>query len=110
VFGARAAAAALSEPDPPAVAAEPEWRFDPPTVATREALWRAAGPRRAAPELEGLLADPYPLARMIAASALARKESRGAHRRTDFPRLDPMLAGIHFVVAADGSIESERWA
>jgi L-aspartate oxidase len=110
VFGARAAAATLSEPDPPDPLPEPEWRFEPPTVATREALWRSAGPRRTAAELETLLPDRYPLARMVAASALARKESRGAHRRVDFPRLDPLLAGIHFVVAADGSIRSERWA
>jgi len=47
---------------------------------------------------------------MIAASAIARRESRGTHRRTDFPRLDTLLDGIHFVVQTDGSHRSERWA
>src|SRR5215218_3589766 len=110
VFGARAAAAAIGEPDPPAALVDPGWRFTPPTVATREALWRHAGPRRNGDELERLLADPYPLTRMIAASAIARRESRGTHRRTDFPRLDTLLDGIHFVVQTDGSHRSERWA
>ena len=42
----------------------PAWRFSPPTVATREAMWRNAGPRRTAEGLERLLDDPYPLARL----------------------------------------------
>ncbi|HEX6116288.1 MAG TPA: FAD-dependent oxidoreductase [Solirubrobacterales bacterium] len=110
VFGARAAAAAVSEPDPPPGLADPGWRFTPPTVDTRAALWRFAGPRRSAEGLEHLLDDPYPLARLIAASAIARRESRGVHRRVDFPRLDPQLDGIHFLVAADETQRSERWA
>jgi L-aspartate oxidase len=108
VFGARAAAAALREPAgeaPPL----PEWRFEPPPVGTREALWRGAGPRRAAASLEPLLDDPYPLARMIAASALARRESRGAHRRSEFPRHDPALDALHFVVDATGRVGREVW-
>ena len=32
----------------------------PPTSRTREAMWRLAGPRREASELERLLDDPYP--------------------------------------------------
>ena len=120
VFGARAAAAAVGEasgsrgggasPTPrSSVVAEPGWRFDPPTVATREALWTCAGPRRSAEQLARLLEDPYPLARLIAACALARRESRGAHRRSDFPSLDPALDGIHFVVGPDGDLRSDRW-
>ncbi|MGH2962067.1 MAG: L-aspartate oxidase, partial [Solirubrobacterales bacterium] len=88
----------------------PEARFDPPTVETRAALWRDAGPRRDASGLERLAGDPYPLTRMIAASALARRESRGVHRRTDHPRLDPVLDGVHFVCGPSGKVHKERWS
>jgi L-aspartate oxidase len=110
VFGARAAAAAAAEPahgSPPPL---PAWRFQPPTEATREALWRQAGPVRDAASLERLLNEPYPLARIIARSALERRESRGVHRRADFPRADPALDGVHLVVAGDGPPRAERWA
>jgi succinate dehydrogenase/fumarate reductase flavoprotein subunit len=46
---------------------------------------------------------------MIAASALARRESRGVHRRSDFPAADPALDLRHHVVAADGTLRLERW-
>jgi L-aspartate oxidase len=109
VFGARAAAAAAAEPSGDAEARDPGWRFEPPLAGTREALWRWAGPRRNGQGLERLLGDPYPLARMIGAGALARAESRGAHRRGDFPAPDPDLDGIHLVHRADGGIVDERW-
>jgi L-aspartate oxidase len=111
VFGARAAAAAASGRRATAEAEVPlpEQRFEPPTVETRQALWRHAGPQRDAEQLERLLDDPYPLARMIAASALARRESRGVHRRTDFPNLDPSLDGVHFVCPPQGGVARERW-
>lgn len=112
VFGARAAMAATSEargggavPPPPL----PERRFEPPTVETRVALWAEAGPRREPAGLRRLLEDPYPLTRMIAASCLARRESRGVHRRTDVPLLDPDLDGVHFVCDADEGVRAERW-
>jgi L-aspartate oxidase len=92
-------------PSPPAGA----WRFEPPAGPTRAAVWRLAGPRRQANELEQLLADPYPLAGMIAASALARRESRGAHRRRDFPLPDPNLNNSHAVIDAQGSLRFDRW-
>ena len=51
------------------------------------AVWELAGPiRDAEPARACSRSDPYPLARLIAASALARGESRGVHRRFDFPR------------------------
>jgi L-aspartate oxidase len=109
VFAARAAAAASEEQHREGVPL-PDERFEPPTVQTRAATWSHAGPRRDAAGLERLLDDPYPLARMIAASALARRESRGAHRRTDFPRPDPELDGIHIVSDVDGRTRAERWA
>jgi L-aspartate oxidase len=109
VFGARAAAAAATEPErqPPD---PPDFRFEPPTVATREAMWRHAGPSRDEASLRELLGDSYPLARLIAASALARHESRGAHRRRDRPMPDPGLDGVHLVVEASGSLRRDSWA
>jgi L-aspartate oxidase len=108
VFGARAAAAAAATPAgerPPL----PEWRFDPPTAETREAVWRHAGPQRNASSLERLQDDPYPLARLIARAALDRRESRGPHRRTDHPLQDPDLDGLHLVIEADESLAAQRW-
>jgi L-aspartate oxidase len=109
VFGTRAAAAAVAEPDRSPAPAAGEWRFEPPTTDTRAAVWRLAGPRRDASELERLLDDPYPLARMIAASALARRESRGAHRRSDFPLPDPDLDTAHAVIDRAGALRFDRW-
>jgi len=101
VLGARAARAASKEPeagDPPE---PPSWRFDPPPAETREAVWNLAGPLRRAEQLEALLADPYPLARLIARFALEREESRGSHRRLEFPEMNPALDGRHIVCSAD---------
>ena len=109
VFGARAAQAAAAEPyvahQPPV----PEWRFPPPTAQTREAMRRLAGPRRRATELEQLLDDPYPMARLIARAALSRQESRGAHQRSDFPQRDRSLDGVHLVVESDDRLRRESW-
>jgi succinate dehydrogenase/fumarate reductase flavoprotein subunit len=46
---------------------------------------------------------------MIAASALAREESRGVHRRADHTSVDPALDLHHNVVEATGEIRLERW-
>jgi L-aspartate oxidase len=109
VFGGRAAAAALDETRPSARPSLPEWRFEPPTEATRDAVWRLAGPVRRATELEELRGDPYPLAAAVAACALERRESRGGHLRADFPAQDHELDGVHLVLAADGTIRGEHW-
>jgi L-aspartate oxidase len=109
VFGGRAGAAAAAEPGRPGRVEAPQDRFEPPTEHTRRAMWRFAGPQRTAESLERLLDDPYPLARMIARAALARRESRGAHRRADHPARDPSLDGVHIVIGADGQARSERW-
>jgi L-aspartate oxidase len=109
VFGGRAALAALDEPfvrrgEPPAAV---------PIAAaareTREALWRDAGIERSQEGLERLLGDPHPVARLVAACALARRESRGAHLRTDFPQADPALDGFHAVIHGDEPPVFERW-
>ena len=109
VFGTRAAVAAVEEPDRGPAPTDPGWRFEPPTTATREAVWGLAGPVRDGGTLEGLLDDPYPLARMIAASALARRESRGAHRRRDFSLPDPDLDNEHAVIDRNGALRFDRW-
>ena len=109
VFGTRAGVAALQEQRSPTRPAPPEWRFVPPTDETREAVWRYAGPMRNPDDLARLISDPYPLAGAIAASALARTESRGGHLRVDCPETDPALDGIHFVIAPDGTARREEW-
>jgi L-aspartate oxidase len=110
VFGARAAARAAElgwdEAEPPT---PPEHRFQPPTVATRAAVWRLAGPSRAEPGLSELVGDPYPLAALIAATALERRESRGPHRRSDHPLPGPEFDGVHLVVGSGGVIRRESW-
>jgi len=112
VFGHRAAVAGLEEP--PAGRGAPP-RPDPadaprrPSPQTRAALWRHAGLERSPDGLEKLLTDQHALARLIAACGLARAESRGAHRRTDRPDVDPALDLHHAVVAAGDEPRMERW-
>jgi L-aspartate oxidase len=109
VFGARAAAAAVDEvaaSDRPEL---PEWRFEPPTEETRDAVWRRAGPLRNPDDLAQLVSNPYPLANAIATVALDRRESRGGHLRVDCPDPDPALEGIHVVLGAGGAARHEVW-
>ena len=110
VFGRRAALAACREPAAPPARIDVSGRSaDPPAEETREALWRLAGLRRDAAGLTQLAGDPYPLARLIGASCLAREESRGAHQRTDHPDTDPELDHMHTLVGRDGQPAFERW-
>ena len=109
VFGGRAALAALEEEAATRRPAPPEWRFEPPTEETRDAVWGLAGPLRRPRALSELTADPYPLARAIAACALARRESRGGHLRTDFPGIDHELDAVHLALSPAGEIHRERW-
>ena len=107
VFGRRAALAALDDPSSAPVSADPpsmQAQFEP-GEETRAALWRDAGPLRDAEGLARLGDDPHQLARLIAGSALARRETRGCHLRSDFPDTDPALDSRHLVVDAGG----ERW-
>ena len=80
----------------PALPAEPV--APAPSRATREAMWRHAGLERDAEGLEPLLSDPHPLARFVAVSALSRRESRGAHTRSDHPETAPGLDRRHTIV------------
>ena len=72
-------------------------------------LWNKAGIERREDELRSLLGSEHALMRMIASSALARRESRGAHWRTDFPERDPALDLHHAVVRGDNPPHFERW-
>jgi L-aspartate oxidase len=105
VFGGRAARSAVAQPEPDRgavaeAAARPVKQTRPPTVsqASRDALWRQAGLERDAAGLRELAQDGHPLVRLIAISALARSESRGAHQRHDVPERDPAFEHRHVVV------------
>jgi L-aspartate oxidase len=114
VFGARAARAAARERSPDEVTLSSAIPADgPPAVpspATRAALWEHAGLERDAEGLEVLLGDPHPLARLIAQCALARSETRGAHRRRDYPDTDPRFDERHITVSRDAEPGFEAWA
>lgn len=110
VFGARAARAALAESPlgageyVPAGGPAPELR-----ASSRSALWRLGGLERDETGLQALAGDPYELVALIARSALARRESRGAHQRRDFSALDPNLDGAHVIVGVAGDARLVPW-
>jgi L-aspartate oxidase len=112
VFGRRAAHAALDRQPPGDPGAAPGLGPDPvPPRETRSALWRKAGLRRNRDDLAELAeSDPFPLARAIARSALAREESRGSHQRVDHPETDPGLDLAHLVVEGAAPPRTERWS
>jgi L-aspartate oxidase len=111
VFGRRAALAALSEPAPGSAPGDPPEPHEdaPPSEVTRAALWSRAGLVRDAAGLEALTSDPHPLASLIARSALARRESRGCHLRSDYPDADPALDGRHLTIGPEGKPALQAW-
>jgi L-aspartate oxidase len=110
VFGRRAGvAAAAAPPLPDDTGPPPDEGPDPvPPAATRSALWRLVGLERTGEGLREVLDNPFPLARTIAAAALTREESRGAHQRRDRPSADRALDGRHVVVRR-GEARFQRW-
>jgi L-aspartate oxidase len=117
VFARRAIDHALGEPagaQPPVSGAELERlraALAPPVAdrATREELWRLAGIERTREGLEELSRAQHPLVRLIARCALERTESRGAHRRRDYPQRDPALDYRHVAVRGDGATSWQSW-
>jgi L-aspartate oxidase len=116
VFGARAARAATREPRTERAILDAAAGDRPAKTPARTrqgsriALWRAAGVERDESGLRELTGDPHPLVRLIAGSALARTESRGAHRRVDFPSRDPRLDDHHVTVRLGSEPDWESWA
>jgi L-aspartate oxidase len=121
VFGRRAALAAVAEP---ARSARPRSgpvergcanrevspaALDHITPGLRRALWEDAGVIRSADGLERLCHSPALLPRLVAESALARRESRGGHFRSDYPTEDEAFAG-HVVLRRDSEPGLERWS
>jgi L-aspartate oxidase len=110
VFGRRAALAALHEPTLPTRLAEPSPAppEGPVTPELRASLWRDCGLIRDAAGLEQLLHAPHLLTRLVAESALARKESRGSHFRVDFP-LESDELERHVVLRPGAAPSLETW-
>ena len=112
VFGRRAALAAAAEPAVPSrLEPAPRPVTGPPVTAElREAMWSDAGLVRDAPGLERLTRLHHPVARLVARSALGRRESRGAQFRADFPHADPALDGLHTVLRPGREASFESWS
>ncbi len=72
----------------------------PEGADSRRELWEDAGVIRSAEGLERLLTAPTLLPRLIARAALERRESRGAHFRSDYPTEDEAWVG-HVVLRRD---------
>ena len=67
-----------------------------------------------APLVRTTVVDPEPqnrraTERTIAACALERRESRGAHRRVEYPEGDPELEHRHIAVGAEEKLTWETW-
>ena len=81
---------------------------DDVTAELRAQLWHDAGLIRDAEGLERLRRSPHLLARLIGESALARRESRGGHFRSDYPVEEPALAA-HTVLRPGHEPVFETW-
>jgi L-aspartate oxidase len=103
VFGRRAALDGLDQPQATHAGTAAGDPPQAPSRETREAMWRLAGLERTAADLEVLLDDPHPLARLVAACALHREETRGGHARAEFPASDGKLDFQHSVIKPQGS-------
>ena len=103
MFGRRAALDGLDQPEATQAGTAAGAPPQAPSHQTRDAMWRLAGLERTAADLEVLLDDPHPLARLVAACALHREETRGGHARAEFPTSDGRLDFQHSVIKPQGS-------
>jgi L-aspartate oxidase len=115
VFGGQAARAALDAAplSDRAHSASVSTSTGPPpplTPESRDALWRDAGLQRTGAGLTRLRSDPHPLVQLIASAALTRTESRGAHKRDDFPELNPAWDNEHVVLTPGSAPARENWS
>ena len=78
------------------------------TAEVRRLLWEDAGVIRSAEGLERLLRVDAVLPRLVAEAALARRESRGAHFRSDFPTEDDAFRA-HVVLIRGEEPRLETW-
>ena len=79
------------------------------TLELRRFAVEARRPHPGAPTSSSRCAGaPLLLARLLAESALARQESRGAHFRSDFPLADEAFEG-HIVQRLGGVTEVQSW-
>jgi len=111
VFGRRAALAALAEPPaapPSSNDSLPAADEAPVRPEVERLLWEDAGVIRSAAGLERLRHVDALLPRLVAESALARRESRGAHFRSDFPTEDDAFRG-HVVLTRGEGPRLEAW-
>jgi L-aspartate oxidase len=112
VFGRRSALAAVGEPvlAGHVEASDPgTWPEASVTAGLRGALWRDAGVIRSAEGLQRLRGSGALLPRLVAESALARRESRGGHFRSDYPTEDGAFAG-HVVLSPGREPVIEQWS
>ncbi len=113
VFGARAARAALEEPGAAPSLTGRDGRTGRAGRDQRGVARGAvahAGLERDGEGLRSLAGDPHPLVRLIAAGALAREESRGAHQRLDFPDRSALLDGQHVTITAGSEPTLQTWS
>ena len=111
VFGRRAALSALGNPAPPSSRAATAALDEPaPTAVSKRALWREAGLTRCAEGLGSLLESESLVVRLLAESALLRRESRGVHFRSDFPVEDAAFARRHVIVSREHEPRLETWS
>ncbi len=101
----------LRRPDAPGGDPAPPPEYGPPPLppdSTRAALWRHAGLRRDAAGLAELARDPFPLARLIAASA---SRARRAAEPTSAPTTPPPTRALDLMhTLVGGGAEPQRRA
>jgi L-aspartate oxidase len=110
VFGRRAALSAVDQAPLPNDLGDPPLgeAAGAPSDEIRDLLWTHAGLLRDPSGLRELSGSSDSLAKLIAAGAMSRQESRGCHLRADFPNADAGLDRRHLVASSSGEW-LEQW-